>query len=168
MKYFRRILVCYSPEKDKCGVIANQVAEEAKILHNPIIPSEVDIISVDDTFVVDKMYDLAISVGGDGTFLRLAHLMSPYSTPIIGVNLGRRGFMPEIEKENIKFAFEKINKGEFTIKNYPYLFGSVNDDEDFDIAVNDIFICKAQSLKTVELSLCIDDTYVEDISVTVF
>lgn len=158
MNYFRRILICYSEEKDKGGNIARTVAKYATVLHNPIIPSEVDIVSVEDTFVIDKMYDLAISVGGDGTLLRVAHLMAAYNTPIIGVNLGRRGFMPEIEIDEIEDSFNKIKNGEFVKKSYPYLIGRTENDE--DIAVNDIFICKTNMLKTVELALYVDTQFV--------
>lgn len=158
MNYFRKILICYSPEKDKDGSISYLVAEQAKVLHNPIIPSEIDIVSVEEVVVVEKMYDLAISVGGDGTLLRVAHLMAAYNTPIIGVNLGRRGFMPEIEVDKIEEAFEKIKNGEFVKKSYPYLFGKTENDE--DIAVNDIFICKSSILKTVELALYVDTQFV--------
>ena len=158
MNYFRRILICYSEEKDNGGVIAKRIANAAQVLHNPIIPSEVDIVSVEDTFVIDKMYDLAISVGGDGTLLRVAHLMAPYNTPIIGVNLGRRGFMPEIEINSIEDSFNKIKNGEFVKKSYPYLLGRTGNDE--DIAVNDIFVCKTDMLKTVELGLYVDNQFV--------
>ena len=158
MNYFRRILICYSEKKDKNGEIAKTVAKYATVLHNPIIPSEVDIVSVEDTFVIDKMYDLAISVGGDGTLLRVAHLMAAYNTPIIGVNLGRRGFMPEIEVDEIEASFNKIKNGEFVKKSYPYLIGRTENDE--DIAVNDIFICKTNMLKTVELALYVDTQFV--------
>lgn len=158
MNYFRRILICYSEEKDKGGNIARTVAKYATVLHNPIIPSEVDIVSVENTFVIDKMYDLAISVGGDGTLLRVAHLMAAYNTPIIGVNLGRRGFMPEIEIDEIEDSFNKIKNGEFVKKSYPYLIGRTENDE--DIAVNDIFICKTNMLKTVELALYVDTQFV--------
>lgn len=139
-------------------MIAKRIANAAQVLHNPIIPSEVDIASVEDTFVIDKMYDLAISVGGDGTLLRVAHLMAAYNTPIIGVNLGRRGFMPEIEINSIEDSFNKIKNGEFVKKSYPYLLGRTGNEE--DIAVNDIFVCKTDMLKTVELGLYVDNQFV--------
>lgn len=158
MQYFRRILICYSSEKDKNGMISKTIANSAKKLHNPIIPSEIDIISVENTVIVDKMYDLAISVGGDGTLLRLAHLMAPFNTPIIGVNLGRRGFMPEIELYQLEEAFDKLLNSDFTCEHYSYLVGKTANDE--DIAVNDIFVCKTDMLKTVELGLYVDDQFV--------
>lgn len=158
MNYFRKILICYSKQKDSGGLIAKSVAEHAKVLHNPIIPSEIDIVAIEDTVVIDKMYNLAISVGGDGTLLRLAHLMAPYNTPIIGVNLGRRGFMPEIEVYDLKEAFNKILNGDYLREEYSYMLGKTDNDE--DIAVNDIFICKSDMLRTVELGLYVDGQFV--------
>ena len=55
MNYFRRILICYSEEKDNGGVIAKRIANAAQVLHNPIIPSEVDIVSVEDKYSPDKV-----------------------------------------------------------------------------------------------------------------
>ena len=44
--------------------------------------------------------DLVITVGGDGTILRGMHTASLYGIPVLGVNMGRVGFMSEIESEN--------------------------------------------------------------------
>jgi NAD+ kinase len=49
--------------------------------------------------------DLAITVGGDGTILRAARMVVPYGIPILGVNLGRLGFMTELRGED---ALERI------------------------------------------------------------
>ncbi|MCJ7585979.1 MAG: NAD(+)/NADH kinase [Anaerolineales bacterium] len=43
-------------------------------------------------------FDLLIAVGGDGTMLRAAHLCAPWSVPILGVNLGRLGFLIQIRR----------------------------------------------------------------------
>lgn len=45
--------------------------------------------------------DLAISFGGDGTFLRAAHLCRDLDVPILGVNLGRLGFLAEVELDDV-------------------------------------------------------------------
>ncbi len=160
MVYFRRILIGYSRIKDLNCEVTNKVKEEARILQNPIIPSEIDVCCIEDTVVIEKMYDLAISVGGDGSFLRMVHLLSPYNTPIIGVNLGRRGFMPEIEVSNIAKAFKMLNNGAFVPNKHFYLYGEINNGTDFDIAVNDIYVCKSNVLGTADLGLYVDGQFV--------
>ena len=160
---FQKILICYSPEKDKNGEQSRNLVSiwAERYLVNKIMPYTIDIVSVEDFGFIEKSYDLAISVGGDGTLLRVIHLLNAHNTPVIGVNMGRRGFMTEVDLHKVEDSFKAISEGKCQIKTYPYLYGSVNEEEEFDIAVNDIYVCKSQSLSTVELGLYVDDTLVD-------
>lgn len=60
--------------------------------------------------------DLAISFGGDGTFLRAAHFCRDAGVPVLGVNLGRLGFLAEIEIDDLGPALQYIAEGEFTVE----------------------------------------------------
>lgn len=60
--------------------------------------------------------DLAISLGGDGTFLRAAHLCRDAGVPILGVNLGRLGFLAEIERPDLDHALDAVVAGRFEIE----------------------------------------------------
>jgi NAD+ kinase len=51
-----------------------------------------------------KAIDLVIALGGDGTMLRAGHLCGPHNIPILGINLGRFGFLMEIRKNQWKEA----------------------------------------------------------------
>lgn len=57
--------------------------------------------------------DLVISLGGDGTMLRLAHVAARFGVPIIGVNLGHVGFMTELERDEIALI-DRLLDGGFT------------------------------------------------------
>lgn len=46
--------------------------------------------------VKEGKFDLVIALGGDGTMLRAGHLCAPYNIPILGINMGRFGFLTEI------------------------------------------------------------------------
>lgn len=52
--------------------------------------------------------DLAISFGGDGTFLRAAHLCRDAAVPVLGVNLGRLGFLAEVERDDLHAAMAAV------------------------------------------------------------
>lgn len=56
--------------------------------------------------------DLAISVGGDGTILRVARAVSAWDIPILGVNLGHLGFMTELSEDDIAGRLEYVLNGE--------------------------------------------------------
>ena len=55
--------------------------------------------------------DLAISFGGDGTFLRAAHLCRDAGVPVLGVNLGRLGFLAEVEVDALEDAMAAVSNG---------------------------------------------------------
>lgn len=84
----------------------------------------------------DELQDVKylISVGGDGTLLDTVTFVRDSGIPIIGINMGRLGFLASIAKQEIKTAVESLMKGHFTLdkrslirveSNIP-LFGGVN------------------------------------------
>ncbi len=59
--------------------------------------------------------DLAIALGGDGTFLRVSRYISPYKIPILGVHLGTFGFLSELTPEDMYPHLERVLKGQYAI-----------------------------------------------------
>ncbi|GAA1295568.1 NAD kinase [Planotetraspora silvatica] len=72
-------------------------------------------IAVDTTTLV-KRADLLVSLGGDGTMLRTMRLIEGHPTPILGVNLGRLGFLAEIDVEGLSPALSSIDNHEYTVE----------------------------------------------------
>ena len=60
--------------------------------------------------------DLAISFGGDGTFLRAAHLCRDADVPVLGVNLGRLGFLAEVELDDVGPALRAVAEGRWQLE----------------------------------------------------
>jgi len=56
--------------------------------------------------------EIVIALGGDGTILRAANLVRDSSTPILGVNLGRLGFLADSAPEQLEDAIEQVTPGE--------------------------------------------------------
>ena len=50
-------------------------------------------------------FDMLVAVGGDGTMLRAGHLCAPCGVPILGVNLGRLGFLIQVERSDWRAMF---------------------------------------------------------------
>ncbi|MEA2447828.1 MAG: kinase [Actinomycetota bacterium] len=66
--------------------------------------------------ISDTDPDLVVSLGGDGTMLRAAQLAHSAEAPLLGVNLGRVGYLTEVEMSNEHKALEAIFAGDFTIE----------------------------------------------------
>ena len=60
--------------------------------------------------------DIVLSFGGDGTLLRTAHAIGPSETPILGVNIGRLGFLADIETQEIEQTLRAIDAGAFHVE----------------------------------------------------
>ena len=62
-------------------------------------------------------FDLLIAVGGDGTILRAGHLCAPHNIPILGINLGRFGFLIQVQQSEWRDMLERLFKGEAWMEN---------------------------------------------------
>lgn len=60
--------------------------------------------------------DVVMVFGGDGTFLRAAYLARDQGVPLLGINLGRLGFLSEIEVDEVSAALQRVVAGEFGIE----------------------------------------------------
>lgn len=65
---------------------------------------------------LDGSVDLAVSLGGDGTMLRTVALACTHGVPVLGVNLGRLGYLTEIEPEGLEQALERFLAGDYGVQ----------------------------------------------------
>ncbi|MDP9866466.1 MULTISPECIES: NAD(+)/NADH kinase [Streptosporangium] len=72
-------------------------------------------VPVDVETLVDRA-DLLVSLGGDGTMLRTMRLIAGRPTPILGVNLGKLGFLAEIDVDELSSALSAIDNHHYTVE----------------------------------------------------
>ncbi|WP_406313162.1 NAD(+)/NADH kinase [Streptosporangium sp. NBC_01639] len=72
-------------------------------------------VAVDTDTLVERA-DLLVSLGGDGTMLRTMRLIAGRPTPILGVNLGKLGFLAEIDVDDLPSALSFIDNHEYTVE----------------------------------------------------
>ncbi len=112
--------------------------------------------------------DLVLSFGGDGTFLRAAHLCRDADVPILGVNLGRLGFLAEIEVEDIAAALEVIRARSYTIEERATLEVAVEDGEGRVVqrgwALNEVSIEKTVRQRLLSIEVFVDDTMLQRVA----
>ena len=61
-------------------------------------------------------FDMLIAVGGDGTMLRAGHLCAQSGVPILGIKLGRLGFLMQVESHEWREMLERLLKGDAWIE----------------------------------------------------
>jgi len=62
-------------------------------------------------------FDLLIALGGDGTMLRAGHLAAPHGLPILGINLGRFGFLMQLSQRDWQQYLPRLLAGEYKVEN---------------------------------------------------
>lgn len=104
-------------------------------------------------------FDLLIMVGGDGSVLRAGNLCAPSKTPILGVNLGRIGFLIQVEKEEWREYFDKLLNGEAWIETRMMLHAEhIRSGEllgSWD-ALNEVVAGRGPVLRPIRLSVSVD------------
>lgn len=101
--------------------------------------------------------DTVITIGGDGTIIHKAKYAAKFSKPILGLNLGRVGFVAELEKTEID-EIENLVEGKYEIENRAMLYVNItNKIDSFDIkefyALNDVVISKSAYSGVVDLNV---------------
>lgn len=118
-----------------------------------------EVIAVDK----EKLYELCealIVVGGDGTILSEAEKASQNNLPIIGVNMGRLGFLADIEMGDIDKALEKLLTGQYKIEKRMMLKATaVAPDGTKNVfhALNDINVTRSNYSRIVEFEIRVND-----------
>lgn len=108
---------------------------------------------------LDCHADLLVCVGGDGTIIRLARRMVGSPVPLVGVNLGRVGFLAELDLENWRECLDKALTDGFGLEKRLALEYSIERDDGektSGYAVNDVVISRGGLARLLELNLAID------------
>ena len=96
-----------------------------------------------------------VAVGGDGNFIRTAHLACDENVPIFGVNCGHVGFLTERTEKDYAQALECLRTGAYRIETRSMLSASVNGFEPHD-CLNDLLVYKRSFSGVARISFAID------------
>ncbi len=111
---------------------------------------------------LDTSFDLLLSVGGDGTILRAITYVKDLGIPILGINLGRLGFLATVRKEGIDAAIKQIFKKNYAIEERSLLsvsepsgsvFGALN------FALNEITVSRKNTTSMITVETHLNNEY---------
>lgn len=105
--------------------------------------------------------DLLFSIGGDGTFLEAASLVGESRIPIVGINIGRLGFLADISQGEIGYAIEQILDGHYRLEERSLLelVKPNNLFLQYNYALNEITFHKIDSSSMITIHAYINDEY---------
>lgn len=111
-----------------------------------------------DLDALGQRCDLAVVVGGDGTLLHAARSLAAMDVPLVGINLGRLGFLVDVSPETIEVCMEQILAGELQSERRGMLAVHANGER--HSALNDVVIHKWNTARMIEFETYIDGIFV--------
>jgi NAD+ kinase len=107
----------------------------------------------DSGLPVGETIDLAVVVGGDGTMLHVARSLASYALPMIGINLGRLGFLTDLSADRMHEGMDELLRGEFTVEERIMLQVQISNGRDNlneSVALNDVTLSKGNTGRMIE------------------
>uniref|UniRef100_A0AB33IPE0 NAD kinase n=1 Tax=Prevotella sp. GTC17253 TaxID=3236793 RepID=A0AB33IPE0_9BACT len=105
--------------------------------------------------------DYAVSIGGDGTFLKAAKKVGAKGIPIVGINMGRLGFLADVLPGEIKEAIDEIYEGRCKVEEHTVL-QLMTDGETLEgcpYALNDIAVLKRDTASMISVRTSVDGEF---------
>jgi NAD+ kinase len=130
---------------------------------NPKLPANVSAVN-NGTILNDC--DLIVAIGGDGTILRTIHSVGARQLPVLGVNMGRLGFLAETAADNAPKKIQAFFDGQLEIQERSLLQIQVDDQNIQHYALNDFVIDKGGFARVIRISTRVDgqllNSYIAD------
>ena len=121
-----------------------------------IVPNATKVFSGDDFDA-----DFVISMGGDGTFLKAASRVREKQIPILGVKMGRLGFLADVCPDDIERCVDALHNDDFSIESRALIEVSTDGEplEGFNCALNDVAILKRDTASMISVRASINGQY---------
>ena len=157
----KTIGVVYHPQRDDSAQLAEQVQRSLKQAGHLV-----HLVGADDDAGLGEVLnelDLIITLGGDGTIVRTVRLAAGYEVPVLGVNLGRLGFLAELEPDDLRHGLERIIKDDYIVEDRLLMHATVLRGDDVLLetdAVNDVVVARGRISRVVHVAIEVDHRHV--------
>jgi len=110
------------------------------------------------TFTELPPCDFALSLGGDGTLLKTAARVRSRQVPIVGVNMGRMGFLADVGADEVDACVDALYQGDYSVEDRALIHVATDGEhiEGYDCALNDVAILKRDTASMISIHATID------------
>ena len=161
------------------GYIKEKVHDYSQILLDSLSAHQIDVVieqrfydslhsdkeypTFTDYSDLDASFDLMFTLGGDGTFLRAVTFVRDLDIPILGINIGRLGFLATVQKENIDASVKALINNDFSIKERSMLTVKTSTENSeisaINFALNEVTIARRNTTSMITIKTYLDDEY---------
>lgn len=159
-------VIFHHPKLTESEALARQIAA---FLQAQGLTAEYGFIDEESTQTVARQADLLIALGGDGTMLRVSRAGALNNQPVLGINLGRLGFLVEVQPQDWQAALQRVIQGNYRIEERMMLHADHCREgvtlQSFE-ALNEVVLGRGSIVRPIRLQTLVDNelltTYVAD------
>lgn len=122
----------------KIGVYSNPIKDPSGAVRDAVFAAAEQNGIVAEKYAAGERYDFIVSVGGDGTILRIAKHSAQSGMPILGINMGTVGFLTETDPSDIASALQRLNAHDYILERRAMIDATHNGEHYY--ALNDIVV----------------------------
>ena len=165
-KRFSKITLSTSSKNKRVISIARQIIEilsslGAEISHDKSLMGLKDTKSkLLSTKKVVANSDLLIAIGGDGTILNCSRLYGSKGVPLLGINLGKVGFLSDVAPDEVTTSLIEVIKGKYLVDNRFFLEACLRNAKESFLALNEIVIHSGSIAQLIEFEVFVNDSFV--------
>jgi NAD+ kinase len=147
-------------DKEKALQLAEELSEHLnskgiKVFIEDTLADKIKAVEAEAVSLKEMKTDFIITIGGDGTILRTCLNTPKPEPPILGINMGVRGFLTEVEPKDAHDAVNRVLKNDFIIERCTKLSAEI-DGETLPDALNDVVISAGEPSKILYTEICKD------------
>lgn len=152
----RRVAILYHPRRKKAVVQAEWLSIE--LSRRGVETQLGNGWNQEDVLRIGCDADLIVALGGDGTIIHIAGLTAPVGVPLLGVNLGRVGFLAELTPEAMSDQVDQLADGAFWLERHTMLDVEWRDDVTVDtfLCLNEVAMARGVSPRAVLVNTLLD------------
>ena len=150
----------YNPEIDDAANVVRSLVDLLGLQERCWVSSVADVMEVRDEL---ERTSVVVTAGGDGTILRTVHVTAPFEVPIVGINMGRVGFMSELTVEEAADRLPAYLDGGLRVEERMMLQASVQSESAAAPrltlhALNDVVVGQGGVTRLLDVEASVDDT----------
>ncbi len=155
-EFIMKIVIIPNKKKDKDYAITHRViellcAQGAEVYIDAVTSADMTGVFVYESFPADASF--IVVIGGDGSILDAARLATQYDIPLVGINLGRLGYMSELAPTELS-ELSRLFSGDYAVEEKMLLSLSIGDNSCSDrLAVNEVVFSHSNPVELTELCL---------------
>lgn len=152
------------PNLETTNLIKNYLEEKGKVCYVQDSAGHQDgrPFKYTDASRIPREVECVLVLGGDGTLLQASRDLVDTGLPLLGINMGTLGYLAEIERQNIRFALDRLMDGEYTIEERMMITGCAYHHSKKlmeDMALNDIVIGRRGRLRGIDFNIYVNDAF---------